>query len=138
MQAQPPHCPRCGAIATNPAATHCQFCQSPLGASQAQRGYENVAPAYAPPAPQGYGAPNPYAQPYYPQQPYAPPPGPYPGYGPAYPPPVQPFGQPYYVPQTSGSGWNNFWSIFWLVRLGIALFVIGIMVMGACIGAISH
>jgi hypothetical protein len=121
MQGQAPNCPRCGAIVTNPGSTCCVYCQSPLA----------VAP---PPQAAGYGPPGYYPQ----QQGYGPPPGAYPGYGQGYP-PVQQFGgyrQPYYG--GGGSSWGNFWSVMWIIRIGIAVLVLGGILMAACINAISN
>lgn len=76
-------------------------------------------------APNPYGQPNPYGgpapNPYAPQVPVQ-------GFGGA-----QPF-QPVYVQR---SGWTSGWSTFFWIRLGIALVVVLISAMGACVQAIS-
>lgn len=152
-----PKCPSCGAVATNPAATHCMYCNAPLGQAvphmqpfKPPQDYSGAGPAgpyghtaapYPPPSPYGAPPPNPYGappNPYgMPQNPYGMPPNPYGAQG-GY--QVQQFQQPGFVPQRSW--WNNFggsaWGTFTLIRLGIAFFVLFIVLVGSCISAISH
>jgi hypothetical protein len=110
-------------------------------------------------APQPYGAPPPYGAPYGAPPPYgaqqygapnpygAPPPNPYGGPAPnPYGAPqqgyyVQQWNQPGFVPQRSW--WSNFgggsaWGTFTLIRLGIAFFVLFIVLVGSCVSALSH
>lgn len=160
MNTQAPKCPRCGGIVTNPSASQCQFCAAPL-AQQAAPYAAPVAPqgyGYGPPQPQGYappqayGAPAPVAMPSYgqPQQPY--------GYGaphqPGYPPsPYAAYGQgpqvqgwqgggghiaPAQQGMFGGSAWNTTWNVIWIIRLSIAVLVIGGLMFGACVNALSH
>jgi hypothetical protein len=158
---QAPQCPRCGGIVTNPGATQCQFCGSPLAQLVApygaapippQGGYAPLPPqqqGYVPPPQQAYGAPPP-AMPSYgqPQQPYgygAPqpgyPPNPYAGYGQG--PQVQGWGGRGYIAPAQqgvfgGSAWNNTWNIINIIRLSIAVLVLGGFMFAGCISALSH
>jgi hypothetical protein len=107
----------------------CRFCgqmlppPAPAQAYGPQPGYgyggygAPMQPAY-PPNPYGAPAPNPYAQQY----------------------PVQGFGggQPFQPVYVQRSGWTSGWSTFFWIRLGIALVVILISAMGACVQAIAH
>jgi hypothetical protein len=158
---QAPKCPRCGGIVTNPSASQCQFCGSPLAQLVAPygaapippQGYGYGAPAPQPQAygpPQAYGAPPPAAMPSYgqPQQPYgygAPqpgyPPNPYAGYGQG--PQVQGWrgGHNIAPAQQSvfgGSGWNTTWNVINIIRLSIAVLVLGGFMFAGCISALSH
>jgi hypothetical protein len=126
MNAGAPTCPNCGGLNTNPQQMQCRFCGSALRPPQPPPGYG----AYAP---QPYGAPPPgYG--------YGPPP---PGYGPNQ---VHGFGgnQPFQYAQPPvhyqqiNQGWGNGWSTFFWVRLGIAVFAIGISLLGACVSALTH
>ena len=135
MSMSAPPCTRCGALSPNP-ATACAYCGQPLA---------QPAPPYGASQPAGYGAPGPYGQPGYgaPPTPYGAPPTPYGGPQPGYGAPVQPFGGAYHghsIPQQ-----NGFWGtlngignvIFW-VRLGIVLFVFGLVGFVSCINALGR
>jgi CubicO group peptidase (beta-lactamase class C family) len=105
----------------------CRFCGQMLPPQAPPPGY-GYGYGGPPPMQQGY-APNPYGAP----NPYAPNP-----YAQQY--PVQGFGggqqfQPVYVQR---SGWTSGWSTFFWIRLGIALVVVLISAMGACVQAIAH
>ena len=119
-----PACPRCGATITNPNATACIYCQQPL-ASQAPQGYGAPPQGYGAPPPQGYGAP---------PQGYGAPPQ---GYG-------APMQGPGFYPQQriqASSGWGGFWqamSILQWIRIGIAVVVLSMIALGACINAIAN
>ncbi|MEO6419194.1 MAG: hypothetical protein ABIP39_07295 [Polyangiaceae bacterium] len=143
---------------TNPQAAQCHYCgnaivqapqpQAPYGAPP-QYGQQ----AYGQPPP-GYGAPPAYGQQPYGQPPpgYGAPPGPYgapppgAGYGPqqGYGAPPQAYGvQPFANPQTfqKPSGWGTFMSAMGIlnwIRLGIVVVVLFVMMMGACVNALTH
>lgn len=164
---QAPKCPRCGGIVTNPGASQCQFCGSPLGPQVALpygavpippqgHGYGAPAPllqqaAYSPQ--QAYGAPpqaalpsygQPQGQPYgygAPQQGGYPPNNPYAGYGQG--PQVQGWGggghaAPVRQGMFGGSAWSTTWNVIWIIRLSIAVLVIGGIMFSACVTALSH
>jgi hypothetical protein len=147
---------------TNPVATQCQFCGSPLAQLVAPYGAAPIAPqgGYAPLPPQqqvqgyapqqGYGAPPPQMPSYgQPQQPYG-----YGGQQPGYPPnPYAAYGQgpqvqgwsgggmriaPVQQGMFGGSGWNTTWNIIWIIRISIAVLVIGGMMFAGCVNALSH
>jgi hypothetical protein len=152
MNANVPTCPRCGAVVTNPAAGVCSFCGSAVAA--APPAYGAPPPAYGV-QPYGYGggAPSPYGSPQaqagspygQPPQGYAPYGG-QPGYG--YPPaqggypPQNPYGYPggsSFVVQQSRFGWlSSGWGIYWMIRLGIALVVIAIAGIAACVNMLNQ
>ena len=130
------NCPNCGGLNPTPGATQCSFCASPLQSAAApqQQGYGGYGP---PPAAQGYGPP--------PAQGYGPPPSP--GYGapPAqgfggYGVPPQPFGgmHPPIVRQSGFGGFSSVWGTIQLVRIIIAIAVMSIFGIGACISAIAN
>ena len=143
MHASPPTCARCGALSTNPGSPSCTHCGAPLANPYAQQQQQ-----------QAWGQPAPYGQAPYGQAPYGQPPQQ--GYGSGYGQPPQPYGQnPFAAPQQQvypmqgqrrayaqqGSGWQSFWqamSILRWIRLGIALVVLSILGMAACINAITH
>ena len=142
MNANAPTCTRCGALSTNPGATACPYCGSPL----AQAGYGGGAPSpYG-----GYGSPqlppgSPYGQA---QAPYGQPQAPYGtwpqqgGYGfpqqtGGYPPPNA-YGSPFVPAPPRSSFWTSGWGIYWMIRLGIALVFILIAGLGACFSMLSH
>lgn len=160
------NCPNCGGLNPNPGATQCSFCASPLHSAAApQQGY-GAPPGYAapqgygpPPGQGGYGAP-PQAQGYGapPQaQGYGAPPAPgygqppaAPGYG-GYGAPPQPFGGGYGAPpqpfggmnppivrQSGWGGFNSVWGTIQLIRIVIAIAVLSIFGIGACISAIAN
>jgi hypothetical protein len=124
---------------TNPQAAQCHYCgnaivqapppQAPYGAppQYGQQQYGQPPPGYGAPPP-GYGAPPPGAC-------YGPPQG----YG-----PPQAYGvQPFANPQTfqKQSGWSTFTSAMGIlnwIRLAIVVVVLFVMMMGACINAITH
>lgn len=168
MNMQAPKCPRCGGIVTNPGASQCQFCGSPLGQLVAPYGAAPIPPqgygygapalspqqaAYAPQqaayAPQqAYGAPPQVGMPSYgqPQQYGAPggypPNNPYAGYSQAT--QVQGWGggSGYVAPvrhgMFGGGAWNTTWNVIWIIRLSIAVLVVGGLMFGACVNALSH
>ena len=142
MNTGAPKCSRCGATVTNPSAPQCHYCGSPI--AQAPQGY-------AAPPQQGYGPPQqppPYGQPPYGQAGYgqpgygAPPPGYGPPQGYGQPPPgyqVQPFANPTFVQKPSG--WSTFFSALGIlnwIRLGIAVVVLFVLMMGACFNALRR
>lgn len=153
MNAGAPTCPSCGGLNTNPQSAQCRFCGQMLpqqGYGAAPMGYG--APQGAPPM-GGYGAPQGYGAPGYgaPQGYGAPPPGGYgapmpQGYAPNPYGAPNPYAQPYPVVQPFNGGggyiqqssWSSGWSAFFWIRLGIAVFVVVISLMGACVSAIAH
>jgi|SRR5579883_1206186 len=148
MNANGPTCPRCGAVVTNPASGVCSFCGSAVSAQAQGQGQGFGVPQY------GYGgsAPSPYGSP--PAQagsPYGQPPQPYgqygaqPGYGyPAQPgyPPQNPYGYPggssFVVQQPRSSWFTSGWGIYWMIRLGIAVVVIAIAGIAACVNMLNQ
>ena len=135
MSMSAPPCTRCGALSPNP-ATACAYCGQPL-AQPAPPGYG--APPYGASQPAGYGAPGPYGQPGYgaPPAPYG---GPQPGHGA---PVVQPFGGAYHghsIPQQNGfwGALNGIGNVIFWIRLGIVLFVFGLVGFASCINALGR
>lgn len=158
MNNQAPQCPRCGGIVTNPGASQCNFCGSPLAQLVApygaapippQGGYAPLPPQQQVYPPQAYGAPPPGAMPSYGQ-----PPAPY-GYGAPQQPgnPYAQYGQGPQIQGWSGGGvriapvqqgmfgggaWNTTWNVITIIRLSIAVLVIGGLMFGACVNALTH
>lgn len=124
---QPPQCSSCGAIVTNPAATQCIYCNAAL-----------------PPTAAGYGAPRAGAQGYG-QGAYGQPPYGQPRYGAPYGQhPVAGFNG---VPAHGfrGPRGGGFWSamgtvgnVIWWIRIGIAVVVFGLFLLGSCVSALSR
>lgn len=159
------NCPNCGGLNPTPGATQCSFCASPLQSAAApQQGYGGygqppqqqqgygpppAAAGYGPPPAQGYGAPpSPgYGAP--PAAGYGAPPAapgyggygapPSPGYG-GYGAPPQPFGgmNPPVVRQSGWGGFSGVWGTIQLIRIIIAIAVLSIFGIGACISAIAN
>jgi len=145
MNAGAPTCGSCGGLNTNPQSAQCRFC----GQALAPQGYGppqayGAPPGYGqppmqqgygqPPMQQGYGqpppygqnpyggpAPNPYAQQQYPVQGFC---------------GVQPYQNGGFM--NRGGGFSSGWSTFFWIRLGIAVVVVGMSLLGACINAIAH
>lgn len=151
------NCASCGGLNSNPGATQCTYCGKPLAAPG---GYGAQPPGYGPPAqgfgaqPGGYGPPPAYGAPPNaygaPPNPYGAPPNPYGGpapgmYGGPQPGmhPVQPFGGGYSGGPVvrSGGFWNTTGSVigtFNMIRIIIAVAVLSIVALGACVEAIAN
>ena len=152
-------CSTCGGVNANPQQPKCHFCGSQLALPAPPPGYGAYAPQpYG--APPGYGASPGYGAPpgYGPQPGHGAPHGhgPQPGYGAppggaygAAPPGYQVHGfggaQPFQYAQPPvqygnaiANGITSGWSTFFWIRLWIAVFAIGISLLGACVSALSH